>query len=840
MTGSRLLPTLALLATLLAFAGFLIAGQTPIAAADDHGDVRSEATSLRVGPYTTNGVIDPSNSNSNSLDRDYFSFDAKKGASYTFVVEAVKVEKVHVMIVDPEQLPVQESLGQVVTYSGTKTTIEWVARTADTYFVEVKGAVDAANGQFLLGEYTIRMSEDLTYQDIHSDFSAGGTPILLDNVYRGSISPWANLPIVANQAGADDLDFFSFDAIRGARYTAEVELATSEGVSVAFAESTDDIEITTDGIGSSLSWISPADKRYHVRVSGTKRVRSSLGSYSLKLTADTSLQDLHPAGRNEATAVNLGSAHQGAISPANDTDYFSLRAQRGVRYTVNADLGSAEGINIEIQDRYGARQVSNFSVGTTIEWLASADGEFLVVVSASTQLPDVIGSYALKVEADTTMEDRYYDSADRASPISFGTVYQGAISPTSDVDYLSFPAERGAVYTVQLTYGTADVIDVAVKTRNSGNEPLARNFGASDVVRWISPSSDTYYVELSGSPRTKDPTGTYSLRVDHDRSLRDRHSDETSAATRIGLGNTFTGAISPLDDRDYFYFAAERGLTYTVSVNPGTAETVGITVENPQAAFSISNFEGENWVEWTAPQTGGYLFLISAASRTDDALGTYELTVTRPNAPSSVEQRTGEPATEQAILPGDTALTLESRTIAQGRTVHLPIMLDNAEYLTGLSFSLNYAPDTLRVANVYNGPKVSGDRFSYNADLPGVVRFGFALAGARAVAGSAAVVEFEVIGEEQDVSPLTFTDVLVSHSSPDPLEVKTATAELTVGFPIIGDGDGDGRLTILDAFIALKEASKAADLQHMTLDMNGDGQVTELDARLILESARPA
>ena len=228
-------------------------------------------------------------------------------------------------------------------------------------------------------------------------------------------------------------------------------------------------------------------------------------------------------------------------------------------YTVSADLGSSEGLNIEIQDRYGAREVSNFSVGTTLEWLSNGDGEFLVALSASTQVPDVIGSYALKVEADTTLKDRYDDSAGRASPISFGTVYQGAISPASDLDYLSFQAERGAVYTVQLTHGTAGAVDMAVKSLNSGDEPLARNFGSSDAVRWVSPDEDTYYVELSASPRIEDPTGTYSVRVDHDRSLRDRHSDETSTATRIGLGNTFTGAISPLDDRDYFYFSAERG-----------------------------------------------------------------------------------------------------------------------------------------------------------------------------------------------------------------------------------------------------------------------------------------
>ena len=275
-----------------------------------------------------------------------------------------------------------------------------------------------------------------------------------------------------------------------------------------------------------------------------------------------------------------------------------------------------------------------------------------MVVSASSQVPDVIGSYALKVEADTTMKDRYHDSADRASPISFGTVYQGAISPATDLDYLSFPAERGAVYIVQLTYGTAGAVDMAVKSQNSDNEPLARNFGASDAVRWVSPDGDTYYVELSASPRIRRP----------DRHLFGEGSImtgrcATGTATRFRRPPVLDwGTRSPEPSvrwttAYYFYFAAERGFTYTVSVAAGTTETVGIIVENPQIGFSISNFEAENWVEWTAPQTGGYLFLISAAGRTEEALGTYQLTVTR-SAQSPVEQPTGQPAAEPMILPG--------------------------------------------------------------------------------------------------------------------------------------------------------------------------------------------
>jgi len=62
--------------------------------------------------------------------------------------------------------------------------------------------------------------------------------------------------------------------------------------------------------------------------------------------------------------------------------------------------------------------------------------------------------------------------------------------------------------------------------------------------------------------------------------------------------------------------------------------------------------------------------------------------------------------------------------------------------------------------------------------------------------------------------------------------------DLTVGQRTVGDGDGDGEITALDALIALKEASQSTG-QDLSLDVNLDGQVTEADARLILILARP-
>ena len=51
-----------------------------------------------------------------------------------------------------------------------------------------------------------------------------------------------------------------------------------------------------------------------------------------------------------------------------------------------------------------------------------------------------------------------------------------------------------------------------------------------------------------------------------------------------------------------------------------------------------------------------------------------------------------------------------------------------------------------------------------------------------------------------------------------------------------GDGDRDGRITSLDALMALR-MSIGKIPEDLILDVNSDGQVTALDARWILQAA---
>ena len=944
-----------LIVALFAFAvaAFVTSG-SPTFAEDDHGDYRFSATALGVGSGAVSGAIDSADI---LFDVDYFSFPARRGVRYTIVLDRVSVVDANVSVVNSLARGAGLSPDQTSGESGTQKTIEWSARTTDTYFVEVAGTINNSDGSFYLGGYTVGVFEDTSLLDRHPETRGGASNIVVGNVYQGAISPWTNQPSLTGTVhGGDDVDYFTFAAQRGVRYTVEVDVDTSEGVEIAIGDTFDGIADSNDGIGNTLVWIAPGDATYFVVIGGTDRVRDPVGTYALKLNADATLKDQHAGSQEGATVVSFGNAHQGSVSPANDNDYFSFPAERGVKYTIDVALGTAAGVGLSILDTDAVRMATNGGVGETLEWLAPGTGMYLAVVSASTQVPDVVGTYSLNVTTDSTLrdrhgevpgdatsvslgnahqgaispandldyfsiqaergvgysvsvelgtaggaviaiedadgetidtngglgtsltwtallsgsyyvvvshspqapqgvgtysltvaantdlEDRHQDTALSGTPISFGTVYQGAVSPAVDLDYFFFPAERGVEYTLDLTYGTAQAVTLSVNTLTGAPGAAARNFGESNVLRWIAPTSENYYVEISASAQAADPTGTYSLKVTPDSSLRDRHSDNAVTATRIGFGNAIAGAVSPADDVDYFFFTAEAGVGYAVDLRPGTAEAVRFSVENSQVEYSASNFGVDNSLEWTAPVTGGYILKVSASGRVGNPVGTYQITVTRegdarPPGPSTpTPQPTPGPTPAPTPRPDETALILDSRTAPTGGTVSLPIRLNQAAEVTSLGFNLHYDPAVLRVKRVLKGSRLSEATFSFNDDVPGVIRFGFAVTEGAFQGGSAAVVEFDVTGDNGSVSPLTLSDALVSHSSSDPLEVTLIGADLHVGPRISGDGDGDGKITALDGLMAIKSAGKAS-AANPALDVNGDGVIDISDARQILAMA---
>ena len=1053
-------------------------------AADDHGDYRNLATPINTIGSVVSGSIDGS---STGIDIDYFSFQAQRGVRYSFIVNLGTVQSANLQVVNSIDRGIGSSEGQFAYERTGQLLVDWIARTNDTYFVEVSADWDPLSGQVFLGTYTLQVSADTTLLDRHGDSRDAATSMAFGNRYQGAISPWSNQPdIEVGVHGGDDEDYFSFLASRGIKYTIDAELGTATGLTLSVRDSVGDLEKTNDGVGITMDWVAPATRLYHVVVSGTSRVREPVGTYAVKVTANTSLVDRHSERRVDATPISFGNAHQGAVSPADDLDFFSFQtrrgvmysisiepgsaetvniavhqpvigtaasnggigmsldwlaptdgtyyvvlsvssqvrvgvgsytlrveadnalidrhsgtpgdatginfgsavagaispaedqdffgflAKRGVSYTVESELGSAVAVSLSIADADGNIEVSNGGLGSTLEWIAPDDNSYYVAVSAPSQianpigtytvkiegdntlldrhgearadatsinfgnatagaisppkdldyfsfstergvkydiqvelgnargvsiavknpngsanaasdgishnlewiatdsglyyivigapaqLRDGIGTYTVKVEAETSLNDRHGDTPNGATQIGYGNAVAGAISPVNDLDYFSFQSRRGVRYTFAMDYGTTSGVSLTVRGNTTGQEVLASNFGEGSDVTWISPDHGTYYAVVSKSPRLTSAIGTYDLTIDSDYALEDRHRDIPTWATQIGFGNAIAGAISPTDDYDYFSFPGERDETYTLQVHLGTATAVRFSVVNYATGFSASNYGSGTMIRWTAPITGNYVLVLSAADQAADPVGTYQVVLTRGGkavrppppatqaptptpepAPTPTPQPTPVPvATPTPVaIPTDAILTVESRTAPPGATVLVPVRLEEAREINSLEFNLFYNPSIAEIVNVHQGSRTSTTSFSYNAEIPGVIRFGTTAARDVNADGSAAVVEFRIIGERGSSSPITLADSAVGDSRGRLRTINLVPGSLTVDDTIAGDGNGDGNITAIDALIALRMFVGLAE-EDLAMDVNNDGQVTPDDARQLLAMAR--
>ena len=184
-------------------------------------------------------------------------------------------------------------------------------------------------------------------------------------------------------------------------------------------------------------------------------------------------------------------------------------------------------------------------------------------------------------------------------------------------------------------------------------------------------------------------------------------------------------------------------------------------------------------------------------------------------------------------------LTFESRSRSSGSTVQIPLTLNGIdENIGNMDITLGYDSSVLEATEVIKGGLTTNSLFDSNI-VDGTIMISLADKVGFSGDGSIAYIKFDVIGAEGSSSPLEITK-LSANRAEDLVEITIPTQDGM--FKVIareeglGDGDGDGKLTALDALYALQMAVGKIP-EDLTLDMNGDGKVSSIDARKILRIA---
>ncbi len=172
--------------------------------------------------------------------------------------------------------------------------------------------------------------------------------------------------------------------------------------------------------------------------------------------------------------------------------------------------------------------------------------------------------------------------------------------------------------------------------------------------------------------------------------------------------------------------------------------------------------------------------------------------------------------------------------VEEGRRAELPIVFTNEGNIAGLSFTLDYDPETLRDPQIVWADEVLAAAIvQINTDTPGAVRATLSLPGAGLPAGAQtlATASFRTRSvPARTVTPVTPVVLDVADKNGNPLAFGTETASGSIAIDprrIVGDSNGNDALDIGDAtliqrFIARLEAPRVWDITGNDLNQSGD------------------
>ncbi len=182
-----------------------------------------------------------------------------------------------------------------------------------------------------------------------------------------------------------------------------------------------------------------------------------------------------------------------------------------------------------------------------------------------------------------------------------------------------------------------------------------------------------------------------------------------------------------------------------------------------------------------------------------------------------------------------TSVYAESRTMQQGSTVKIPIMVCNANDLANMDLTVNYDTKVLKFKSAEKGGLNANSLFESNEASPGNVMISFASSNGASGSASIAILTFDVIGSNGSTSPIKITVKTASTSSGTIIPISVSQGTFTTGTPTNGSIDG-GPVTSRDALAALQMAVGKIPID-MKYDVTKDGSVNSGDARAILKIA---
>lgn len=220
------------------------------------------------------------------------------------------------------------------------------------------------------------------------------------------------------------------------------------------------------------------------------------------------------------------------------------------------------------------------------------------------------------------------DDISSAAPISTGGQPQHHnLHTEGDVDYVSFQAQAGHVYTIQTSELGAEIDTIIFLYDRQAQELAHNDDGAEEPVAsrlvWVAPSTGPYYVLVRDLGEDSfGPNTWYSVSVTESAEAEGADAfepdDDLASARAMAVdGAPQAHTLHTSTDVDFVYFEAEDGQKYVMETGDlqGECDTVLLLYDQSGTELAYDDDAGEealsSRIEWTAESGGIYYVKIS-------------------------------------------------------------------------------------------------------------------------------------------------------------------------------------------------------------------------------------
>ncbi len=481
---------------------------------------------------------------------------------------------------------------------------------------------------------------ELNITDDHSDSPSSATPVQPFEIVHGALEH----PL--------DTDYFRIAAEAGEKFKITFNqdifgeyLGADLHVEVHPPDGGQPIPISSLGggrQGMEVEWEPSSTGEYHFSLESTSGITGVYNFQFIPISASGS--DDHGDHPRNATDIVAGKKVGATLDYQGDVDYFRLQVEAGKGYLVEVEnqtldysrvsLFEFDGTGLRAESgsaRYGLR-------GAYAQWIPAKSGDNFIAVESEA---GNTGSYILIITAFGGDVDDHGDDPSTATPISVGQLVEATLNDVSDKDYFRFRADADRSYNIRLNHTTTYHQPVTIFT-SDGVTPI-HEFSPSGLqatssfIPWVAPESDDYFI-LFHSP--DGDTGDYNL-VLLSGGSGDDHSDDSTSATKLTLGQSVHGALDHEDDFDYFLFQTEAGRRYEVAID---YDGFSFTAPEPDPRVSLfgpndvnletpfvasSRRQSGKYILWET-QSSGHYYVVVWSPQGD--VGPYSVTVTNPRS----------------------------------------------------------------------------------------------------------------------------------------------------------------------------------------------------------------